>query len=174
MPQLPPDLVNRADLNGSPGWAFGSRRFLLAASVYGRIAAMPWPRKSPTKQRVAKQPQVDAAQGSLFSAVADEEMAGLEALIEEAFTLDLETFVVAHSLDVITQDQELVLGRPRHNADGGQAWHWSQDLLRMPPASGGHREQTSPPPTDPDVEPDAPVRLRPPAARPGDPAVSDE
>ena len=161
MLQLAPGRVVRDDLNGSPGWNFEGRRFLLAACVYGQIGQLPWLRKSPTKQRVAKQRPVDANQDSLFAGVADEELAGLEELIAAAFRLDVETFVVAHSLDVVTENAELVFGRPRHNSDGGKAWHWSEDLLAAPPGDGGRRTDMTPKPTGPDAEPDAPVRLRP-------------
>jgi hypothetical protein len=86
--------------------------------------------------------------------------AGLEALLTAAFKLDLETFVVAHTLDVISQDRELVIGRARLNSGGGDAWHWREDLLAAPPADGGRRSGDAPLPTGPDSASDAPVRLR--------------
>jgi hypothetical protein len=160
MPQLAPDLVRRADLTGSPGWAIGQRRFLLAACAFGRLDRLPWPRRSLTKQRVAQQRQPNPAQVSLFEDAADEEVAGLEELLAAAYRLDLETFVVAHTLDSLSQDIELVFGRARLNNGGGEAWHWYQDLLTTPPADGGRRRGDSPQPTGPDSVPDAPVRLR--------------
>jgi hypothetical protein len=160
MPQIAPDLVRRADLTGSPGWAVGDRRFLLAACAFGKLDSLPWPRKSPTKQRVARQRQPDPAQASLFDGVADEEIAGLEELLSAARRLDLETFVVAHTLQSLTRDMELVIGRARLNNGGGEAWHWRQDLLIAPPADGGHRRNDAPL-LPPDSVPDAPVRLRP-------------
>ncbi len=160
MPQVAPDLMRRADLTGSPGWATGGRRFLLAACAFGKLDSLPWPRKSPTKQRVAQQRQPDPAQASLFDGVADEEIAGLEELLAATYRLDLETFVVAHTLDPVSQDMELVFGRARLNNGGGEAWHWCQDLLTAPPADGGRRRGDSPLPTGPDSVPDAPVRLR--------------
>ena len=75
MPQLAPDLLCRADLTGSPGWAIEGRRFLLAACAFGKLDSLPWPRKSPTKRRVAQQRQPNPAQASLFEGVADEEIA---------------------------------------------------------------------------------------------------
>jgi hypothetical protein len=75
--------------------------------------------------------------------------------------LDLVTFVVAHSLDPLSQQRELVFGRARLNAGGGPAWHWYQDLLTAPPTGGGRRRDEGPLPTGPDTVPDAPVRLRP-------------
>jgi hypothetical protein len=160
MPQLAPDLVRRADLNGSPGWAIGQRRFLLAACAFGKLDSLPWPRRSPTKQRVAQQPQPNPAQASLFDDATNGEIAGLEELLAAAYRLDLDTFVVAHSLDSLNQDTELVLGRARLNHGGGEAWHWYQDLLTAPPSDGGQRRGDSPLPTGPDPVPDAPVRLR--------------
>lgn len=46
MPHLAPDLIRRADLTGSPGWALGGRRFLLAACVFGKLDSLPWPRRA--------------------------------------------------------------------------------------------------------------------------------
>lgn len=160
MPHLAADVVVRADLIGSPGWAIGGRRFLLASCAFGKLDSLPWPRKSQTKQRVALQRQHDPAQGSLFDDVADEEISGLQALFAAAYRLDVETFVVAHSLDSVSQDMELVIGRPRMNNGGGDAWHWYQDLLTAPPADGGQQRGETPLPTGPDEVPDAPVRLR--------------
>jgi hypothetical protein len=164
MPQAPPDLVRRADLNGSPGWACEERRFLLASCAFGKLDHLPWPQKSATKQRVAQQPNPDPSQASLFDDLADEELAGLIALGALNATLDLETFVVAHTLDPVSEGMELVFGRARLNSGGGAAWHWNQDLLVIPPADGGRRFDGSAGPSDPDTVPDAPVRLRPTAS----------
>ena len=144
MPQLASDLVHRADLTGSPGWAFGQRRFLLAACAFDKLDSLAWPRRSGTKQRVAQQRQPNPAQASLFEVAVDKEIAGLEEMLTAAYRLDLETFVVAHTLDVLSQDMELVLGRARLNSDGGEAWYWYQDLLSLPPADGGYRSGDSP------------------------------
>jgi hypothetical protein len=159
MPQLPPDLVRRADLTGSPGWAIGQRRFLLAACAFGKLDNLPWPSRSPTKQRVAQQREPNPAQGSLFDDT-DDEIASLVELLAAADRLGLETFVIAHTLDSLSQHMELVFGRPRLNNGGGEAWHWYQDLLTAPPADGGRRRGDRPLPTGPDSVPDAPVRLR--------------
>jgi hypothetical protein len=66
MPQLAPDLVARDNLTARPGWAIGGRRFLLASCAPGKLDSIPWPPKSPTKRRVARQRQPDPAQRSLF------------------------------------------------------------------------------------------------------------
>jgi hypothetical protein len=160
MPQLATDLVMRADLNGSPGWAWQDWRFLLASCAFGKIDQVPWPQKSPTKQRVARQHNPDAAQGSLFEGLADEEVGGLEALLAAANRLDRNTLVVAHALDVDHGGRELVLGRARLNTGGGPAWHWYQDLLDGPSPGGGYGTTEPSLPTGPDTAPDAPVRLR--------------
>ncbi len=174
MPQLAPGLVCRADLNGSPGWACQSRRFLLASCAFGKLDSLPWPQKSPTKQRVARQPDPASLQGTLFDGLADDEFAGLIALATATHQLDMETFVVAHTLDPFSQSIELVFGRPRLNSGGGEAWHWYQDLLAMPPGDDGRRVDGSPSPQLPDAAPDAPVRLRrPPSERPGSQASGE-
>jgi hypothetical protein len=160
MPRLAPDLVRRSNVNGSPGWAHGDRRFLLAAGVFGRIDILPWPQKSPTKRGVALQPNPEPLQPSLFEAFADEEIVGLGMVANAEPELGIATFIVAHSLDPVSQQVELVFGRPRLNTGGGPAWHWRQDLLTTPPADGGRRIDDAPRPTGPNTVPDADVRLR--------------
>lgn len=174
MPVLPPGLVTRADLNGSPGWGWQNWRWLLAAAPLGKIDELPWPRKSPTKQRVARQPDPSPAQPSLFDGFADDEVSGLQELLDLSHKLDRETLVVAHSQDADHGGRELVLGRARLNTGGGTAWHWKQDLLAVPPSDGGRRIGDVPAPTGPDHAPDAPVRLRRPAGvRPADRASGE-
>jgi hypothetical protein len=163
MPRLQSDLVRRSDLNGSPGWAHGQHRFLLASSVFGKLDQIPWPQKSPTKQRVAQQRNPEPPQPMLFEVFADDEIDGLSSALHATNELDFVTFVVAHSLDPLSQRGELVLGRARLNSGGGQAWYWRQNLLGTPPSDGGRRVDDTPLPTDPNTVPDAPVRLRRPA-----------
>lgn len=160
MPDLEPNLVRRSDLNGSPGWAYEHYRFLLASCAVGKLDQLPWPQKSPTKQRVAHQRNPAPPQPSLFDWMPDEEISGLRAIVAEEQALDLTTFIVAHSLDPLTEDKELVLGRPRFNFGGGPAWHWRKDLLSLPPFGGGRRIDDTPLPSGPSTVPDAPVRLR--------------
>ncbi|UOX88425.1 hypothetical protein MUY14_43230 [Amycolatopsis sp. FBCC-B4732] len=160
MPKLEPGLVVRSNLNGSPGWALGERRLLLAACAFGKLDKLPWPQRSPTKQRVAQQRNPEPPQPSLFEIFADDEVGGLEEALAADRALDMTTFVVAHTLDPLSQQMELVLGRARLNTGGGPAWHWRQDILGIPPAEGGRRIDGTPQPTGPDTVPDAPVRLR--------------
>jgi hypothetical protein len=174
MPRLDAGLVCRADLNGSPGWAHGERRFLLASSVFGKIDRLPWPQKSPTKQRVARQRNPEPSQPSLFEDLVLEEVGGLEAMAAAGQELDLKTYVVAHSLDPLSQQVELVFGRPQLNSGGGQAWNWRQNLLNAPPAGGGRRTDNTPLPSGPNTVPDAPVRLRQPAEERRDDHASGE
>ena len=155
MPTVTPDLVRRADLNHSPGWVVDDMRFLLASCAFGKIDSLPWPRKSTTKQTVAKQANPEPPP-TLFDDIAPDEVGGLEALRDEV--LDVDTFVVAHTLDAVGQRRELVLGRPQINHGGGNAWHWYENLLAGPPLVGGR--QDAPRPAGPDTVPDAPVRLR--------------
>jgi hypothetical protein len=164
MPQIPPGVVRRADLTNSPGWAIGNTRFLLAACDFGKLGSLPWTQRSPTKQRVAMQTNPDPDQPSLFDDASDDELALLVDALADSRRLDMTTFVVAHTLDVVGHALEIVLGRPRLNHDGGAAWHWVEDLLSVPPSEGGHLHGAGPTPAGPEPVPDAPVRLR----RPGD------
>jgi hypothetical protein len=166
MPRVAPGLMRRANLNGSPGWALGQRRFLLASCEFGKLDQLPWPQKSLTKQRVALQRNPAPPQPSLFDGFAPEEVGGLAMALAGEPELDLTTYVVAHSLDPLGQHTELALGRPRLNAGGGPAWHWREDLLDAAPAGGGRRAGASQPRPSrgQDPMPDAPVRLR---ERPG-------
>ena len=166
MPRLDPDLVERSDLNGSPGWAWQGRRWLLASAPFGKIDTLPWPERSLTKQWIAERRSPDPDQPSLFDGLADGEVDGLAALAAlvagKQQQLDRETLVAAHSQDVDHEGRELVLGRARLNAGGGKAWHWREDLLASSPAGGERHPGDSPTPTGPSVggAPDAPVRLR--------------
>jgi hypothetical protein len=156
MPSIAPDLVRRADLNHSPGWAFDDVRFLLASCAFGKIDKLPWPQKSQTKQRVAQQRNPEP-HPSLFDELAEGEVAGLLALGEEH--LDLDTFVIGHTLDTVGPKAELVFGQPRINVGGGDAWHWYVNLLGTPPTRGGVRADPPSAP-GPDSVPDVAVRLR--------------
>jgi hypothetical protein len=160
MPRLDPSVVRRSNLNGSPGWAHGDRRFLLASCEFGKVDQLPWPQKSPTKRRVARQRNPEPPQPSLLDGLADEETGGLEAALAAGRDLDLKTYVVAHSLDALSQHVELFLGRARLNSGGGQAWYWRHNLLNAPTAGGGRRTADAPRPTGPNLVPDADVRLR--------------
>lgn len=164
VPRLDAELVRRSDLNGSPGWAYKDLRFLLASCEFGKLDRLPWPQKSPTKQRVAEQHNPEPPQLTLFEdlELAPEATGGLE-MLATGEELDLKTYVVGHSLDPLSQQIELILGRTRLNSGGGQAWHWRQDLLGAPPTDGGRRIGDPLMPTGPDTVPDAPVRLRRPA-----------
>jgi hypothetical protein len=173
MPRLDAGLVERSNLNGSPGWAFGAIRFLLASGVFGKLDQLPWPQRSLTKQAVAGQRNPEPPQPSLFDDPALEELGGLQALLEATQDLDLTTCVVAHGLESLSQQAELIFGRPRLNAGGGQAWHWYEDLLETPPAGGGRRVDV-PMPIGPNQVPDAPVRLRRPAGEKRDDRASGE
>lgn len=158
-PALTSMLVARADLQGSPGWSTGTYRFLIASTSYGEVETLPWPRKSETKQMVAAQRGLEP-QPTLFDDFADDEVGSLRVLEATAGAeLDVQTFVVAHSLDPVSGERELVFGRPFLNLGGGNAWRWREDLLRDLP-SGGAPTTAPVLPSSPDAEPDAAVRLR--------------
>lgn len=163
-PKLEPDLVARADLSGSPGWSHEGTRWLLASSAVGKLDELPWPQKSYTKQRVAQQPTAEPIEPTLFDHSTSEEQAGLATLMADS-KLDRHTLVVGHSLDAEHGGRELVIGQPRLNSGGGSAWHWKHDLLQVPPSDGKRLRPSTPAPVGPDTTPDAPVKLRRPAAK---------
>jgi hypothetical protein len=173
MPRLEAGLVLRSNLSGSPGWAYGDLRFLLASCEFGKLDRLPWLQKSPTKQRVASQRDPEPPQPSLFEELEPEETSGLEMLASRQ-ELDLTTYVVAHSLDPLSQRIELVFGRTRLSSGSSQAWRWRQNLLGAPPADGGRRSDDTPMPPGPDTVPDAPVRLRRPAEERRDDRAGDQ
>ena len=160
MPRLAAGLVRRSNLNGSAGWAYRDLRFLFASCAFGKLDRLPWPQKSLTKQQVARQCNPDLRQPSLFDEFAPEEIGGLAAILSSGRDADRKTYVIAHSLDPVSQQVELVFGRPRLNAGGGQAWHWRQDLLGTTPSGGGRPAVAIPEQTAPPAVPDPPVRLR--------------
>lgn len=168
MPVLAPGTVRSAPLNRSPGWAWQSWRWLLASCPYGHTHDLPWSQKSLTKQQVAQQIGPDAIQGTIFEELARHEVPDVWEMLVAARQLDMDTFVVAHSLDALTRQRELGFGRPQLNRGGGDAWVWCQDLLGVPPAGGGRRPSDGPLPAGPDEVEDAPVRLRRQKAEQGD------
>ena len=165
MPLLAPSLVRRADLNGSPGWRHGEWRWLLASYSHGKSDRIPWPQKSPTKQRVAAQPSPDDL--TLFGI---EEVLSLDEVaiqVAKQPTVDVRTLVVAHSVDGTTSQPELYFGRTKLNSGGGYAWHWKVNLTSPPPGSEGGRTAMPQRPGSPgpNVVPDAPVKIRPGSAQ---------
>ncbi len=110
----------RDDLNQSPGWRVGRYRMLLKRHTFGQVRRLRWDRDSPTKQAVARQAYADDAQLAL--------PLGLPPGVSTADTPGIVTLVLAHSATDEPLDMELYLGRPRWNADGGDAWHWVRRL----------------------------------------------
>lgn len=161
MPMVDPGLVRRVDLNNSPGWHVGDLRFLLASCAFGKIDSLPWPQRSATKQRVATQPNPEPPP-TLFDDMGPDCLGGLASLHDEG--LDVETYVVVHTLDPVGQKRELVFGRPLLNRGGGHAWHWYENLLSGPASPSGRH--SAPRPIGPDTVPDAQVRLRKQPAKP--------
>jgi hypothetical protein len=159
-PQIEPGLVVRNDLNGSPGWVFQGKRFLLASCAYGKLKTLPWPQKSRTKKFIARQHYSEAIQDSLFEGLLDFEIPGLLALQSKKSVFDIPTFVVAHALDPVSKQVELVFGRPRFNSHGSEAWHWLENLFMTPPPSALGRKEGDYLPSGPSAVDDAPVRLR--------------
>ncbi|GHA64599.1 hypothetical protein AB0R01_19215 [Streptomyces rochei] len=165
MPLITPGVVVWSHLNQSPGWRCGDWRFLLTSFPYGESNRIPWPQKSPTKQRVASQGQPTGwldPYPTLFDEETDSLAAAIEALREEDAELNATTLIVAHSIERELGIRELYLGRSRLNRGGGDAWYWKHDLLATNPGT----PTVEPIPTSPGPLPgapgvqDAPVRLR--------------
>ncbi|WP_432014974.1 hypothetical protein [Streptomyces cucumeris] len=164
MPVITPGVVTWSDLNQSPGWRCGEWRFLLTSFVYGESNRIPWPQKSPTKQRVASQGRPAGwldPRPTLFDAEPAPLAAVVQALREEA-DLNATTLIAAHSIERELGIRELYLGRSRLNPRGGDAWYWKHDLLAADPGT----PTVGPLPASPGPRPgssgvqDAPVRLR--------------
>jgi hypothetical protein len=165
MPLIAPGVVAWSDLNQSPGWRCGDWRFLLTSFVYGESNRIPWPQKSPTKQRVASQGKPAGwldPYPTLFGDESDSLAAVNLALREEAADLNATTLIAAHGIERELGIRELYLGRSRLNRGGGDAWYWKHDLLATNPGT----PTVGPIPASPDPRPgssgvqDAPVRLR--------------
>lgn len=158
MPQLPRDLVRRADLNLSPGWVVDNVRVLLASCLLARHQVEE--RRTRVRVRLASYPLLG---GTLLRPGQVVEVSGLLALGEGS--VDMDTYVIAHTLDPVSQRRELVLGRPRMNRGGGQAWYWRENLLLVPTDPGARRPEM-PAAAAVDKVPDAAVRLRSRSAKP--------
>ncbi|MGW4673438.1 hypothetical protein [Streptomyces sp. NPDC004324] len=161
MPHLDPNLVSYAPLNNSPGWLFGTRRWLLQSFEFGKVQKIPWARKSETKRLVASHPDPDP-QEDLFSALAMDEYLGTPVVIDSEKDNGIDTFVLAHSIHEELRSLELFFGRP--NLVRRKSWHWRHDLIANPPTPGGGmpigRDPQPYTPNPNEVVSDAPMRLR--------------
>jgi hypothetical protein len=162
MPRLPAGIVTSSSLNNSPGWRYGSYRWLLQSFSFGQSRKIRWATKSATKRRVASHPDPD--QPDLFS-VAELMLGGLEdiaPILEAEDAGNISTFVVGHSIHKELKERELVFGRPNLVSD--QSWHWKHNLMTLPPEPGGGVPLGYDPqpytPNPNEVVSDAPVRLR--------------
>ena len=166
LPRLAPSLVVRDDVNGSPGWRYGEWRWLLQSFGGVTIDTIPWPEKSPTKQRVAAQPSPDQPTLPLeewLQPVIPMAMDVVDVLAAEDDTPDVtpRTLVTAFAIDGSTGRDQLYLGRARLNQGGGDAWHWRAPLTGPTPPDGRRRIVPSDTPLSPATTvADAPVRLR--------------
>ena len=157
LPRIAPGSITRSNMNGSPGWTDGKVRLLIASADFGAIHDVRWSERSETKQKVARQPLTPQVEPTVLDALPDEILKSLFANSKRQ--LDLPTYVVAHTLNSATGERELVLGRPRDNSDGGDAWRWTVDLMSGPGlARTAEPRATGPVPHE--DEPDVPVRLR--------------
>jgi hypothetical protein len=163
MPHLSAGVVVRDDLNGSPGWLSSGWRILLQSYGGLDIDRIPWPQKSPTKRRVARQAAPDQPPlpfDILELPMAMDVLADLSAQ-PQADTV-IVTLVGAYAIDAVTGESAFYLGRPQFNHYGGDAWHW-RVLLDTDGYDSGERGLPTRTPGDSPVNPvpDAPVRLRP-------------
>lgn len=167
MPYIPPGVVTWSDLNRSPGWRYGRWRLLLASFTYGESNRIPWPRKSPTKRRVASQAKPDGyVDRHPMLPFDDESHSSLKAIVQALVNADedadVTTLIVAHSVESELGLRELYIGRSRLNRGGGDAWYWKRDLLATDTGTSGTTPVPVPPAPrlgSPGVQ-DAPVRLR--------------
>ncbi|MFI1200902.1 hypothetical protein ACH4VR_15890 [Streptomyces sp. NPDC020883] len=161
MPRIEPGLVTRFNLNSSPGWRFANWRWLQTSFTFGHVDEIPWPQKSPTKQRVAAQPDPDP-QPTLFDADPDFAEFVSDLVEAEEDTENLVTLVLAHAVQKELNVRELFLGRSRLNPGGGMAWYWKHDLLDYIPEIVDRKPQPIVPAPRPGSEAvaDATVRLR--------------
>jgi hypothetical protein len=162
MPRLAPGLVVRANLSQSPGWRCGRWRWLLGTFDYGEIDNISWAKKSPTKQRVASQSDPEQL---LLPSGGDGTFADLFGTVGDLAALDLDgdgvTLVNAHAIDLTSGGSQMYFGRSSFNLGGGPPWYWKIDLSEPGLPGGGSRvEPVGPKPADPNMVPDAPVRLR--------------
>lgn len=172
-PRIEPGTVVRDDVMGSPGWSNGDVRWLLASTEFGGVDEINWSRRSPLKQRAAKQIDPDNAQMSILDVLIDDPGAAmLREALEHAVEFDIPTLVVTHSHDIDADNRELYLGLPSMD-DQDSAWAWKENLLTAAPADP---ERQTPPvvePEGPPNVPDAPVRLRQPGEKSGS-EISDD
>ncbi|MFI7592812.1 hypothetical protein [Micromonospora sp. NPDC049359] len=161
--------VERADLNNSPAWRYGHRRWFLSSFEYGKVHDIAWGRKSPTKRKIAVQAGSDSPEQFVLPGTYDVPVGEnltpvtLRELLA-ANERNLSDLVLAHSLDPYSGATELFLGRPRLNIGGGKPWVWLRSLLSGEGSAGSGTRVDAPERIEPtrsaDV-PDATVRLRP-------------
>lgn len=160
-PSAPPDTgsdesiagkVVRDNLNGSPGWRYGSYRIILKRHEFGAVESIRWDQLSHTKQAVSRQGFSGDPQLALE----------LDLPAPSSDTPGLVTLVLAHSASESPLEMELFFGRPRFNADGGSPWWWCRPLTRdtLGPDPRRSRPVEQMTPLWSDGEADVPLRLR--------------
>lgn len=163
LPKIAAGVVSRSNLNGSAGWRLEGVRWLLASARSGGVNSIEWKSKSPTKKLVARQFGNSPDNPSLFDDFAENEI-GEDLLFWSGEPFDMDTLIVGYSLDLVTYGRELVLGQSRWNPDGTSAWYWTMDLLAGRAPGGARGDAVEHAFVQPDEVPDAPVKLRRPAA----------
>ncbi|MCP2326997.1 hypothetical protein HDA40_005504 [Hamadaea flava] len=162
--------VIRKNLNGSPGWRYDNYQWFLASYTYGEVGQIPWGQKSPTKKSIAARmggndrdqlviPMYDGPDQPLnlsgdFRTIAEE--------LVKASAGGVVQLILAHAIEPLTGFDEVFLGRPRLNTEGGPSWDWLEKLIgRGDDGMPSRVHGPAPRPQDPDSVADAPVRLRP-------------
>lgn len=164
-PHIPLGTVLRDNVLGSPGWSTGEVRWLLASARPGGVDNINWSRRSPLKQRTAKQPDPDTRQMSIFDGLIEDPITTqLQDALRHAHGLDRTTLIVTHAHEIDTDARELYIGLPSMETPG-RAWAWKQDLLDTPPSPPSRQKLPTSEPDNPGDAPDAPVRLRKPGER---------
>lgn len=163
MPVIKAGTVTRSNLNGSNGWRVGGFRFITHSFDPGELAHIDWTSAKKTVKAVSRQSPSASDPVTLLDQIltaADrEDLAAQDALP----LVDLPTFVLGHSLDLVTSERELIIGHSRYNDDLGNPWHWQESLLDG--GGGGTSSRPNPSAIPPHGdEPDVSVRLRPGAA----------
>ena len=151
---IKPGLVTRDDLKQSPGWRYKNFRLLIQSAPVDKFEVFSWKRKGGVKLEIAEQPYFAEEvsrpqQQSLFSLTHNSNT------VQES---EIETLVVMHGFEILTQDRKLAIGRPRLAEGDYNSWHWLEYITEDP--SVFRNDWLDLPKTTQSDTPDAPVRLR--------------
>lgn len=159
MPKIQPGLAYRSDLNNSPGWIIGDKRFLLQSFKPECLHDIRWGSKSPTKQRVAEKPFNDITPPDDGQSMLDMELP--EPSHAASLNQPTPTLIIAYSVDEIQNKIEAAIGRSRYviGERNPKPWHWVELIKITSPSikTAIPSDLTS---QSNDLMVDPPVRLR--------------